>query len=144
MRLPTHHGRTETDVAMTPMIDVVFLLLIFFICTASFQAAEELLPMGLAATGGPGAAAAVEVDSDRERIVIGATHADAETRWVVNKHACNSLAELRQLLAAAAEANRARPVTLDVAGEVPLGDMIDVYDLCRLVRFEKIQFAVEK
>ncbi|MFP6692187.1 MAG: biopolymer transporter ExbD, partial [Pirellulales bacterium] len=29
---------------MTPMIDVVFLLLIFFVCTASFQIAEQFLP----------------------------------------------------------------------------------------------------
>jgi hypothetical protein len=50
---------------------------------------------------------------------------------------------VQELLSAAANANRSVPVTLDVGGAVPLGDMIDVYDLCRLLRLEKIEFAVE-
>ena len=37
-------GRTSLDNMMTPMIDVVFLLLIFFLTTASFQRLEKLLP----------------------------------------------------------------------------------------------------
>ncbi len=44
-------GRREFSVSMTPMIDVVFLLLIFFVCKASFQIAEAVLPSPLA-TGG--------------------------------------------------------------------------------------------
>ena len=144
MRIPSHHGRIDTDVAMTPMIDVVFLLLIFFICTASFQAAEELLPMGLAVGDGASAAAANDTPADSRRILIGATHANGATHWLVNERLCPSLVEVRQVLQAAAESDRTLPVVLDVAGEVPLGDMIDVYDLCRLSHFEKIQFAVAK
>jgi biopolymer transport protein ExbD len=143
MRLPSHHGRTETDVAMTPMIDVVFQLLIFFICTASFQAAEELLPMGIATTEGATGTRADETPPDTQRVLIGATHTNGATRWLVNDRPCESLAEVRQLLQAVAEIDRTLPVVLDVAGEVPLGDMIDVYDLCRLSHFEKIQFAVQ-
>ncbi|MEA1952290.1 MAG: biopolymer transporter ExbD, partial [Planctomycetota bacterium] len=46
MRRPSYHreGRERLDVKMTPMIDVIFLLLIFFVCTASFQMLEEVLP----------------------------------------------------------------------------------------------------
>jgi biopolymer transport protein ExbD len=32
-------------------------------------------------------------------------------------------------------------VILDVAADVPLGDMIEVYDLARLAGFTRIQFA---
>ena len=64
------------------------------------------------------------------------------TQWIVNERPCDSLAEVRQVLHAVAEIDRTLPVVLDVGGEVPLGDMIDVYDLCRLVQFEKIEFAV--
>ena len=49
MRIPdssTHSGDRQ-DVTMTPMIDVVFLLLIFFICTASFQIVEQTLQSGV-------------------------------------------------------------------------------------------------
>ena len=34
----------STELSMTPMIDVVFLLMVFFVCTASFKAAELVLP----------------------------------------------------------------------------------------------------
>jgi biopolymer transport protein ExbD len=34
------------DVMMTPMIDVVFLLLVFFLATASFDRLEQILPSG--------------------------------------------------------------------------------------------------
>ena len=33
------------------------------------------------------------------------------------------------------------PVILDVDGEVPLEDVIDVYDLCRRIGLDRIQFA---
>ena len=39
--------RRELEIKMTPMIDVVFLLLVFFVWTASFQAIEYLLPSSL-------------------------------------------------------------------------------------------------
>jgi biopolymer transport protein ExbD len=145
MRVPIHHDdRRQTDIAMTPMIDVVFQLLIFFICTASFQLAEELLPTSLAVAGGSGAPSPNENDADEARILVQAARAGDTTRWAVNGQACETLAHVRSALHAAAQVDRSQPVTLDVAGEVPLGDMIDVYDLCRLERIDRIQFAVER
>jgi biopolymer transport protein ExbD len=145
MRVPSHHDdRRQTDIAMTPMIDVVFQLMIFFICTASFQLAEELLPTSLAVASGSSTPSPIEMEPDLERIVVRATHADGKTHWIVNERPCETVAEARQVLRAAAEIDPSLPVILDVAGEVPLGDMIDVYDLCRLERFEKIQFAAKR
>ena len=145
MRLPSHHDdRRQTDIAMTPMIDVVFQLMIFFVCTASFQLAEELLPTSLAVARGSSMPTPIEMEPEFERIVVRATQADGRTQWVVNERPCDALVEVRQVLRAAAEIDRSLPVILDVAGEVPLGDMIDVYDLCRLEGFEKIQFAAER
>jgi biopolymer transport protein ExbD len=145
MRVPIRHDdRRQTDIAMTPMIDVVFQLLIFFICTASFQLAEELLPTSLAVAGGTSTPAPNENDTDAERILVQASRANDTTRWVVNDQPCETLAQVRDALHAAARGHRSQPVTLDVAGDVPLGDMIDVYDLCRLERIEKIQFAVAR
>jgi biopolymer transport protein ExbD len=144
MRLPSHHGRTDTGVAMTPMIDVVFQLLIFFICTASFQGTEELLPLGLAMAAETGAASAVEVEPDSERLVVRAQRVAGETQWLLNNRRTGSLAEVRLALEDAAASDAGRAVTLDVAGDVPLGDMIDAYDLCRIVGLEKIEFAVQQ
>jgi biopolymer transport protein ExbD len=145
MRVPSHHDdRRQTDVAMTPMIDVVFQLMIFFICTASFQLSEELLPTSLAVTSGTSGAAPIETQPDLERIVVRGTYTDAKTHWVVNERPCDTPAEVGQVLRNVAEIDRELPVILDVAGEVPLGDMIDVYDFSRLAGFEKIQFAAAR
>ena len=43
---------TDMDSAMTPMIDVVFLLLVFFVWTASFQIVEQILPSEMSAQFG--------------------------------------------------------------------------------------------
>jgi biopolymer transport protein ExbD len=142
MRLPTHHGRTSTDVAMTPMIDVVFQLLIFFICTASFQQTEELLPMGLAATSGNNTATPRDEEPDRQRTVVRAMRVDGQTRWIVNNRPAASLLEVESVLRTVSQTDRSTPITLDVEAAVPLGEMIDVYDVCRLLGLEKIEFAV--
>ena len=60
---------------------------------------------------------------------------------MVNDAPIASLAELRETLAKIARIKRDAPVILDPSGEVPLGDVIDVFDLSRLVGFEKVQFA---
>jgi biopolymer transport protein ExbD len=142
MRLPTHHGRTSTDIAMTPMIDVVLQLLIFFICTASFQQAEELLPMGLTAAGGNSTATPRDEEPQRQRIVVRATRVDGQTRWIVNDRPTASLLEVESVLRAVSLSDRSTPIALDVEAAVPLGEMIDVYDLCRQAGLEKIEFAV--
>jgi biopolymer transport protein ExbD len=142
MRVPhVHRDRRQLDVAMTPMIDVVFQLLIFFLCTASFQVPEELLPTQLATPTGSTVVQPEEMEPDLERILVQATRADGRTRWVVNQRPCDSLVEVNELLRVVVQIDRSLPVVLDVAAEVPLGDMIEVYDLARLVGFERIQFA---
>lgn len=143
MRIPQiHRDRRRLDVAMTPMIDVVFQLLIFFLCTASFQLPEELLPTSLQTPpSGNTAQSTIDVEPDLERILVQATHIDGQTRWVVNERPCGSLVEFEQVLRAVVAIDPSLPVILDVSGDVPLGDMIEVYDLARLVGFERIQFA---
>lgn len=126
---------------MTPMIDVVFQLLVFFICTVNFEVIEDLLPTNLAVAGSTSTAAPVDVDPDLEHVVVKAAVRDGRVQWAVNQRPCNSLAEVRDVLSVVAQIDASLPVILDVEPDVPLGDMIDVYDLCRLVGFERIQFA---
>jgi biopolymer transport protein ExbD len=144
MRLPLqHHQREELGVTMTPMIDVVFLLLIFFVCTASFEVVESLLPTQLAA-GSSTVQPSVDVDPELEHVVVRGRRQRNATAWVVNERPCASREEVRAVLAAVAEIDVTLPVILDVENDVPLGDMIDVYDLSRLAGFDRIQFAAEQ
>ena len=53
----------------------------------------------------------------------------------------SALGEVRDVLATVAAVRSDLPVVLDIAAQVPLGDVIDVYDQCRVVGLEKVQFA---
>ena len=150
MRRPIYHrDRDGLDVTMTPMIDVVFLLLIFFVCTASFQAIENVLPSNLAVESGNSSEAVIDPqETDLERIVIQGQWRDGQSVWLINGQPYKSLADVRAILAALREQMQALgtdivelPVILDMEGAVPLGHVIDVYDVCRLEQYRKIQFA---
>ncbi len=127
---------------MTPMIDVIFLLLIFFVCTASFQALEEILPTNLSL---PGAIAAdVPVDpelEDLDEIVVKILWRKGRASWQINRRDYVRLDRVRAVLRAAAQIKVDLPVILDPAPDVPLEAVIDVYDLCRQIGLEKVQFA---
>ena len=65
---PLVRGSANADLntAMTPMIDVVFLLLVFFVWTASFQTIEYVLDSQVAAQQGTNAS----VDTQLTRLLI--------------------------------------------------------------------------
>lgn len=145
MRLPRQRGdRGRMDVKMTPMIDVVFQLLIFFVCTASFQAAEEILPAHLAPPAAGGTPAQIPPElAELEDVIIKVTHQQGQVVWQINGQSYDRLAQVHEVLRQLAEIRRDLPVILDIDALVPIGEAIDVFDLCRLVGFEKIQFAAK-
>ncbi len=144
MRRPQRfeRGRGAIDIAMTPMIDVVFLLMIFFVCTASFEPPEESLPTPLAGQGQGQVGPPIDAElAELEEIVLHlGWQADAPT-WHLSERGYSGMVELRPDLARLAGLNAALPVVLEVAPQVPLGYVIDLYDTCREVGLRKIQFA---
>lgn len=142
MRLPTTRSRaTQYDNVMTPMIDVIFQLVVFFVCTASFQAEEEILPTTFALPGSAGAAAAAEMPEDLDEIVVEMLWGDDRVSWRINDRDYARLDEVRDVLAAVAGIKIDVPVILDIDGDVPLENVIDVYDICRQLGLMKVQFA---
>lgn len=66
MRTPSSNpDRREMRVNMTPMIDVVFLLIIFFLVSSHLARQESQLPLPL-----PTAESGQEVVEDRDRVVV--------------------------------------------------------------------------
>ena len=127
---------------MTPMIDVVFLLLIFFVWTASFQVAEFLLPTHLLTSAGTTLDTEPDPELlDLERIVVRIVWRGQQPAWELNGLPVENLVILRQKLDSIAKIRSDIPVVLDPDSELPLGDMIDVYDLSRQIGFAKVQFA---
>jgi len=133
-------ARREVEIKMTPMIDVVFLLLIFFVCTASFQAPEQIVPAALATPAG-GATAARDVQPDLERIVIQLRQADGRLSWTVNQRPYDSLDLVREQLAAIARIDPTLPVIFNVDGAVAIVHVIELYDACHLAGLHRIHFA---
>ena len=127
---------------MTPMIDVIFLLLIFFVCTASFRPPEQILPTRLSLPGAITSAVKIDQDlEDLEKIVVKVLWRGDGPGWQINERDYGQLADVRQVLEAVKGVRIDLPVILDVEGAVPMKDVIDVYDLCRQVGFERVQFA---
>ena len=143
MRRRSPFARRESlEIKMTPMIDVVFLLLVFFVWTASFQVVEYLLPSELSSL--PGNLAAVEdppPEADFENVVVRIHWIGDQPGWTINDQQADSLDQLHQRLQAIARVKQDAPVILHPDEDVPLGDVIDVFDISRLVGFEKIQFV---
>jgi len=129
---------------MTSMIDVVFLLLIFFAVTGGSGVREFLLPAQLSAAGGvesvaaPQAVKALTVDI---WLKLSLDAAGGKTVVDMNGTSYFDLAALKTQLRALAELGPENPVVLDVAAEVPLGDLVDLYDTCRSAGFQTINFA---
>ena len=142
MKVPRRDATgARVDIMMTPMIDVVFLLLIFFVSTASFQVPEDILPSALemGTTGGP--PPLENSDPLLERVVVEIFTSDGRLYHRVNQRLANSPGEFRRLLETIADIDQQLPVILDIGGDVALGDVIDAYDVCRLVGLERIQLA---
>ena len=138
-------SRRELEIKMTPMIDVVFLLLVFFVWTASFHAVEYLLPSSLSQKQGTGQTVNVDEplpEIEFEDIVVRISFTNNQPAWSVNGQPVASLSEVRSRLALVADIKIDSPVILHPDETVPVGNVIDVYDATRLAGFTQIQFAI--
>lgn len=143
---PLLRNRKEVDLdsAMTPMIDVVFLLLVFFVWTASFVIVEHILPSQLSAQTGQDPIEQVDPppEHDFDNIVIKIGWDGAAPTWAINDQPVASLNEIRERLIVIAAIQTEAPVILHPQPVVPLGFVIEAYDVAKLVGFPKIAFAV--
>jgi biopolymer transport protein ExbD len=127
---------------MTSMIDVIFLLLVFFVCTANFIPLEGMLPTNMSLSG----SSAVEIvlpkpeNLDVVRILL---TFDGLPHWRVEDNQCHSLREVQTILQKLREIRQDIPVIIDSNENVPMEHVIDVYDICRIAGLSQIQFAAK-
>lgn len=150
MRRPSSFLRkSPIELNMTPMIDCVFLLMVYFIWASSFVSPEFFLPGRLSAetaSGGPTASVndPPPPEKDFDDVIIRITRPGGTTMWRVNDADVGSLPQLHEQLSRVAKIKTDAPVIVHPDDDVPAGDVIDVFDTARLVGFVQIQFAVSE
>lgn len=116
---------------MTPMIDMVFLLLVFFMVSAKPVEPERDIPMGL-----PGQVAQEEIVDlpDEARVIIEPTGQVVLNEQNLDEPASTSLPELRAVLTrfrlSAENAKTEALVTLAPHDTVPHQRLVDVLNAC--------------
>ena len=130
------------------MIDVVFLLLVFFVCASVGQKPDSLLPAELS-SGETEAQVELppedplDVQSPEVRIRL-TRDADAGLKIEVNERPVATPTELRDRLDNLAKFDPGSRIILDVADDVSVQQFIAVYDRCQALAFESISFAVRQ
>jgi biopolymer transport protein ExbD len=136
MRTP-RHPRSAIGLNMTPMIDVVFQLLIFFVCTVEFQRQEELLRTQLPPVTQQGTAAVrTPEEQDLGRIAVDVTaealvaRFQGRSRHLPNVNGEVPLGALLQQLRDWTRLEPRVPVRIACSPDVPTGTLLQVYDAC--------------
>ncbi len=146
VRRPDYRRSREPDMdaTMTPMIDVVFLLLIFFVWTASAQMIEYVLPSQLTRQQGNLDAQIVEPppEQDFDNVVIRLRWDGGLPDWTINDQPMQSVQQVADALLALAQIKLDAPIIVHPDRNVPLGYVIEVYDLAKLAGFVQVSFAL--
>ena len=121
MKRPAIRSNSQQSVGMTSMIDVVFLLLVFFVWTSSFDAPEQDMPGGLA-------------------VAAESTSVSSET--LPPEETTDSVISLRERLDAIAELGISPPVIVDPDGDVSMAATVATVDMVRLSGFDRVHLAV--
>jgi len=135
----------DVEVPMSPLIDCVFLLLIFFLVTTMMKKLEKQIPITL-----PDSTSAIADTPDDRILVIGVDEAGNHLRDSGRRdHDGNPLyaaiPDLALYLRETADAGGTdRPVRLDAAPKAPFQKVIDALDICHIQGFEKVGVRLKK
>jgi len=146
-------GQGKIQLCMTPMIDIVFNLVIFFLLMPSFEATEGYLPTNLPDTGSrPG-----PLTRQPEPVRIDLWHAESApgdpggARILLNREPLKNIGELRAELKAvhdrqAAEGKKPERTPVLIAPEATVWHkhVVAAFDAAVDAGFERIQFAVPR
>lgn len=132
MRIRDHRADDEPEINLIPLIDVMLVLLIFFVVTATFDARSVLQLELPRATGEP---------SDTSKALTVLINADG--RYFVDDREVlrNDLQSLKATLADVAGNDRERSVLLRADGRTPHQAVVTAYDALGQLGFRRVLIA---
>jgi len=124
----------DVELNLTPLIDVVFLLLIFFMVSSTFKQESELLLSLPEASDEPVEVSEVEV----VEVAI-----DAKGVHYVNEHQITdeSLNTLKNAMQMAAGEQSSPKVVIRADRQAPHGEVVQALEAARLLGFSEVTFA---
>ena len=146
MKVPHPQIDDSLELKMTPMIDVVFLLLVFFVWTSSFEIPEFDLPSAVAEPPAGGTELSGEQTPPTEvfdEIVIRLTQPEASLRMELNGQTVDEITELKRRLTEIIALGVQPPVIVDPADEITMNVAVQVYDAARAAGADRVLFAAQ-
>jgi len=137
-------GRSAPRPALTPMIDVTFQLLLFFLLTCEFRESEGMIPGTLPHTG-PGLVCGFDLPPDpiTIRVIPSADRLSASYELsgvreaVASPRRLGQLLKVRQELLGTSEA----PVVIVPAGRAPWRFVVEAFNQAKKADYRKIGFG---
>lgn len=133
MRIRDRESFDEPEINLVPMIDVILVLIIFFVVTATFDARSVLKLELPRATGEPPTAA------DDALVVL----VNAQGRYFVGEREVlrDDLESLKATISDVAGTDRDRPVMLRADARTPYQSVVTVYDALGQLGFKRVMSA---
>ena len=139
----------ENPVAINvvPMVDVIFCLCVFFMCSLKFKQLEGKFDSWLPKGKGIGAAGSVSALIEEIRVAMFYDDKTGKTVRQLGTRRVEDDATLQQLIKDAHDdfvrLNKPdTPVTIDAESKVPWREVITVMNLCKRNGIDKIEFAM--
>lgn len=142
LKIPRRQHSELSAESMTPMIDVVFLLLIFFVVASVGQIPDELLPASIAEGTSNQVQPVVPdqlIPAQEIKIQLSRT---ADQLIIQLNNSIVTGEQLQQRLSQLAQIDLSSRVILDVEDEVLVQHFMTVYERCQVLGFQNISFAV--
>ena len=135
MNLPVFNEHDGPDISMSPLIDCVFLLLIFFLVSSMTKVKNKDIPVEL-----PVSEAAVKLRPSDKQSVIGL---DARGDFYWNGQPCTTnflLEQLRELCISDPD----RRIRIDMDRDTPFGRFAEVMDACQFYDLNNIGISANE
>ena len=135
MRIRHRRADDDPEVQMAPLIDCVFLLLIFFLLATTLKKIEKELPLEL-----PHSAAAIDVAEEPDLLIISI---DKFGRKYVGSELMGTRA-LHEYVKSVARKDPKRRVRVDADENVPYRHVVEVIELCRFEGLRNVGLHTRK